>query len=224
MSMIARQLPRAHHALVPFGRIFGKRALSTSLIVHQQNFNSLFSRIINPIGFAQYQMHKLDLAKAGFDTCTQKLSSERELFLTELGLPQTFYTWFSLTVLHIWIYSARLRAEGAEGKEYQQELFNLLWLDVELKLNEAGIKKRVGKNIEELMAAYYGQILAYDEGLYEGDAIFSAALWRNVYASQKVKPSQLVGLLSYVRKQLCHIDNVSTEDLLAGKGLLLKDQ
>jgi hypothetical protein len=34
--------------------------------------------------------------------------------------------------------------------------------------------------VSDLISTYYGQTLAYDEGLYEGDAILAAALWRYV--------------------------------------------
>jgi len=60
-------------------------------------------------------------------------------YLKECQLPETFQSWFSVTVLHMWLYCARLRSEGSLGKEMKQELFNHLWVDVELKLHQAGV-------------------------------------------------------------------------------------
>lgn len=83
-----------------------------------------------------------------------------------------------MTILHVWIYNARLRAEGLEGKEMKQEIFDHIWLDVEIKIHKAGVKRQLSKIMSNLVSAYYGQTLAYDEGLYCGDVILAGALWR----------------------------------------------
>ncbi|KAL7065183.1 hypothetical protein AAHC03_05114 [Spirometra sp. Aus1] len=41
-------------------------------------------------------------------------------FVTKLGLPDTFQSWFSLTTLHIWMCLVRLRREGQEGRILKQ--------------------------------------------------------------------------------------------------------
>jgi hypothetical protein len=57
-------------------------------------------------------------------------------------------------------------------------MFEHLWLDVELKLSEAGVKHNFSKIVADLLTSYYGQTLAYDEGLYMGDTFLTSALWR----------------------------------------------
>ncbi|KAH6575398.1 hypothetical protein BASA62_001919 [Batrachochytrium salamandrivorans] len=64
---------------------------------------------------------------------------------TELGLEESFQGWFSMTILHVWIMNARLRGEGASGKDMKQEVFNHSWLDVEIKLHQAGVKTRISQ-------------------------------------------------------------------------------
>ncbi|KAJ3036074.1 hypothetical protein HK097_003931 [Rhizophlyctis rosea] len=179
-----------------------------------------------------------------------------------------------MAVLHLWILNVRLKAEGANGKDLQQEIFTHLWLDCEMKLHLAGspdrmvgmgessagqisgrvwkgrkdndevmrrsieeqrdkqipykskqlirliqVKSRLNKVLQDLMSAWYGQSLAYDEGLYyEGDAILAAAIWRNVYgANQPVTATQLESLLTYVRKQLKHVEQFDRDEILNGR-------
>lgn len=86
-----------------------------------------------------------------------------------------------MTVLHVWMINARFRAEGKEGKEATQEIFNHMWTDVELRLNKEGFKARIGKTLEDLLDSFYGQSLAYDEGLAKGDAVLAGALWKYVF-------------------------------------------
>ncbi|KAJ3041649.1 hypothetical protein HDV00_008926 [Rhizophlyctis rosea] len=124
-----------------------------------------------------------------------------------------------MTVLHLWILFARLRAEGPDGRDMKQEVFTHIWLDVEIKLHKAGVKSRLNKILTDLMSAYYGQVLAYDEGLYhEGDAILAAALWRNVFGANKpANATDLELLLTYVRRQLQQAEQIDRDEILGGK-------
>ncbi|KAJ3295687.1 hypothetical protein HK104_002405 [Borealophlyctis nickersoniae] len=162
-------------------------------------------------------MHRIDVAREAYEQCSF-VFDERQDLVKQFNLPDNFQTWFALTVLHMWMLSTRLRAEGQGGKELRQEVFNHLWLDVEIKLGKAGVNKRVNQIVEDLLGAYYGHTLAYDEGLYENDAIFGAALWRNMYGAQNnVTPLQMEALLTYCRRQLQHIENMDRDDVLNGK-------
>lgn len=89
-----------------------------------------------------------------------------------------FKTWFAMTILHTWMLNTRYKAEGVAGVDAKQELFNHLWTDVELKLTTLGVKHSIGKVLEDLLDSFYGQSLAYDEGLAKGDAILAGALWK----------------------------------------------
>lgn len=83
-----------------------------------------------------------------------------------------------MTILHVWLVNLRFKAEGLPGKDATQELFNHIWIDADIRLNKAGVKARVGKVMEDLVDSYYGQSLAYAEGLVKGDAILASAMWR----------------------------------------------
>jgi hypothetical protein len=111
--------------------------------------------------------------------------------------------------------NTRLKSEGDAGIEMRQEIFNHLWVDVEIQLMRAGVKHNVGGIVKNLLAGYYGQTLGYDEGISKGDVWLASALWRNV-----VKSGDLVGLedlTNYVRRNLGHVEGVERADLLCGR-------
>jgi cytochrome b pre-mRNA-processing protein 3 len=60
--------------------------------------------------------------------CSQNVNVEK--FFKELGLPDTFYSWFLVTELHIWMLSARLMAEDTkEGKIVRNSMIEAFWTD-----------------------------------------------------------------------------------------------
>ncbi|TPX60561.1 hypothetical protein PhCBS80983_g01756 [Powellomyces hirtus] len=179
-------------------------------------YQNAFSKLLHPIGYIKWKMNRIDSARHGYEACSGQFD-KRAYMVKAFNLPDNFQTWFAMTVLHVWMYNARLRAEGLEGKEMKQEMFDHIWLDVEIKIHKAGVKTQISKIMSNLVSAYYGQTLAYDEGLYYGDAILAGALWRNLIASQDVDAAQMEALLTYVRKQLQRIDAADRAEILEGR-------
>lgn len=59
-------------------------------------------------------------------------------FFQELDLPDTFYSWFVVTELHIWMISARAMAEGDDGRLLRNYLVEALWNDVGQRIKRLG--------------------------------------------------------------------------------------
>ncbi|KAJ3094839.1 hypothetical protein HDU97_007532 [Phlyctochytrium planicorne] len=173
-----------------------------------QSKNNLFKPILKPFQYIQSKMDRIDHAREAYEACAKQFAEENSL-MKKYNLKNEFPTWFNSTVLHMWMVNARLRTEGREGKEFKQEMFNVLWLDVEMRLHNAGVKMKLGKIVGDLMSSYYGQTLAYDEGLAHGDAVLASALWRNLYMSKQVSAADLASLVSYTREQILHLDRIS---------------
>ncbi|KAJ3092313.1 hypothetical protein HK102_008624 [Quaeritorhiza haematococci] len=188
------------------------RPLSTSLISLNQNAPlDRVSQWLHPIKYMKWKMNQIDNARSAYELCSVQFEKNPD-FVNKFGLQDNFQSWFSVTVLHLWAYNARLRAEGPDGKDMKQEIFNHLWMDVEIKLHQAGVKQKVGQIISDLLSAYYGQTLAYDEGLYRGDAVLASALWRNVFASQDADIQQLSAFVRYVRENIVMLNEASKND------------
>lgn len=51
-----------------------------------------------------------------------------------MKLPFDFNTWYSMSVLHLWIVFVRLRREGQAGQDLSQTLFDNFWTDAERRM------------------------------------------------------------------------------------------
>ncbi|VDL90396.1 unnamed protein product [Schistocephalus solidus] len=140
-------------------------------------------------------------------------------FVTKLGLPDTFQSWFSLTTLHIWMCLVRLRREGQEGRILKETFIKLIWIDLKGRMRGFGIIRKQHDHVEQFNMQFFGSLFAYDEAfLKNSDAALSAALWRNFFlASPLVSAVQLETMVRYIRKQLAHLDSIPN-DIFLGKG------
>ncbi|KAH6564423.1 hypothetical protein BASA50_009566 [Batrachochytrium salamandrivorans] len=189
---------------------------SSNILSQELPYPNGLSKLLNPVGYLKWKMNVIDNARANYEHCAAQFELQANL-VKELGLEESFQGWFSMTILHVWIMNARLRGEGASGKDMKQEVFNHIWLDVEIKLHQAGVKTRISQITSGLLDSYYGQTLAYDEGVCCGDAHLAAALWRNFFGGKDVNATQLLRLIEYTRQQLIHVEKTSLEDIIQGK-------
>ncbi|KAJ3394975.1 hypothetical protein HDU84_004433 [Entophlyctis sp. JEL0112] len=158
-------------------------------------------------------MNKIDHARAAYESCSLQFYENNE-FVKTMGLDDNLQSWFNVTVLHLWMYCAQLKTLGPVGRAMCQEMFSTLLLDIEIRLSKAGVRTQIDKIITDLISLYYGQILAYDEGLALGDAVLAGALWKNTLAaSDNVSAQDLKRLVEYVRIQLQHLDGKDLTDM-----------
>ena len=68
--------------------------------------------------------------------CTDALDTT--LFFEEWQLPDTFFSWFLLTQLHVWIMLCRAMRDGPEGLYLRNEICNRLWEDTDTRLKLLG--------------------------------------------------------------------------------------
>ncbi|KAJ3211698.1 hypothetical protein HDU67_004336 [Dinochytrium kinnereticum] len=200
---------------VPMARSFASAGVKPGV-------SDMLMPILKPFSYIKSKMDRIDNAREAYEACSRQFLEENHLLaIEEYQLKNEFPVWFSATVLHLWMLNARLRTEGRDGTELKQEIFNMLWLDVEIRLHKAGIKQKLGVVVGELLSSYYGQTLAYDEGLALGDSVFASALWRNMYQNGPVSAADLESLTRYVRQQLQYLDS---NDKVLNPTLLLEDK
>ncbi|KAI8895484.1 ubiquinol-cytochrome C chaperone-domain-containing protein [Globomyces pollinis-pini] len=176
-------------------------------------YPDMLAKAMSPISYMKWKMNVIDNARVSYEQCSFEFEKIRHL----MNLPENFESWFSITILHVWMIHKRLLQEGDIGKELYNEIVSHIWLDVEIKLHQAGVRADINNIVKDLVFAFQGQVLAYDEGFYYGDAIFAAALWRNIYVSMDVDPQHLTNALKIIRQQLQHVDSTEREVFLEGK-------
>ena len=104
---------------------------------------------------------------------------------TTLGAPDRIDARFELYTLHTLLLIMRLRAEGDQGAEIAQKLFDIYVSALDDSLRELGVGDlSVAKKMRKLGEALYGRMTAYEPALAgEDEAVLAEGLARNVYAS-----------------------------------------
>ena len=73
-------------------------------------------------------------------TCTLDCSADARPRPAALALPPTFAATYSLLCLHVFMLLVRLRAEGNDGADLAQILYEGFQDDVELRVHAEGVK------------------------------------------------------------------------------------
>lgn len=84
-------------------------------------------------------------------------------FYGNVGIDRRFPIEFQMQSLHVWMIFGRLRNEGQYGKELSQEIFNLMWQDMTLRMSKAGVHTMtLTRQTRELQDRFLGSAVSYD--------------------------------------------------------------
>lgn len=158
-------------------------------------------------------------ASKGLYECITEQASASGL-LKELDIPQDFQHQHAMLCLHVWLVLVRLRAEGRDGKQLAQIMYDTFQDDVEHRVRKAGVKVRVSKQLTELEKQFYGSCMAYDKAMTQDDSLpkesLSSALLRNVYQGDPTKKNAASRLEKYVQLQLACLSMTESADVMSG--------
>lgn len=176
-----------------------------------------FTKIIEALGFTgplKYSKWKIKIAALRmYTSCVEKTDFEE--FFLRCQMPDTFNSWFLITLLHVWMCLVRMKQEGRSGKYMCRIIVHFMWEDVEQRGRVMGVNSYIlKKNMILMTNNFYAAILGYDEGILSDDRGLAAALWRAFFNQKCEDPRQLELLVEYVRKQMQYLDSMNGEDLL----------
>ena len=105
------------------------------------------------------------------------------MFYRDLGVPDTPEGRFEMVGLHVALVVRRLKREGARGSALGQELFDVMFADIDESLRHIGIGDlSVGKQVRRLAGNFYARLKALDEAFAtEPGGPLRAMLRTNVY-------------------------------------------
>ena len=128
--------------------------------------------------------------------------ARRPWFYRDLGVPDTADARFEMVALHAFLVMRRLGREGEAARGFAQDLFDLMFTDMDENLREMGVGDlSVGKRIRKLAEGFYGRVASYEKALDSGDrAALRAALARNVHRGAPAPGADLEGLADYVAR------------------------
>jgi cytochrome b pre-mRNA-processing protein 3 len=196
---------------IAFRPSFNRFISTTPTLKNKLPYPDPLSKALHPFGFVKWRMSVIDNARNNYEQCAEQFEN------SSLETQKDFQDWFALTVLHLWIITKKLDTAGEVANDFKVEMVNHLWLDVEIKLAQAGVKTNITGLVQDLVSTFQGACLAYDEGLHEGDAIFAAALWRNLFHTKDVDGKELLKVVEHVRKHLKAIEDIPIEDIYESK-------
>nr|CAD7454953.1 unnamed protein product [Timema tahoe] len=138
------------------------------------------------------------------------------LFFKEFKLSDTFFSWFLVTELHVWMTLVRVMAEGKDGRFTRNVVVEAMWSDTATRakklgpVNPAGVKEQ----IHDLSQQFNAALLSYDEGLLGDDRVLAGAIWRRFFQREVDSPQGIERLVSYIRQQVKLLDALTREEVL----------
>lgn len=162
--------------------------------------------------------------------CVQKTDLEK--FFRVFNMPDTFYSWFLVSELHVWMLSTRLMNEGEYGRSTRNAMVEALWQDCDQRAKSIGdmAASARSKQILSISEEFQAALFVYDEGLVGGDKELANALWRRFFLSmqddeEKQIPDmeKLALLVDYVRRTMEYLDNTDAVTLLIKAQVEWKD-
>ncbi|KAK2509687.1 hypothetical protein MC885_007746 [Smutsia gigantea] len=102
-----------------------------------------FTKIIEAMGFTgplKYSKWKIKIAALRMYTnCVEKTDFEE--FFLRCQMPDTFNSWFLITLLHVWMCLVRMKQEGRSGKYMCRIIVHFMWEDVEQRGRVMGVSE-----------------------------------------------------------------------------------
>ncbi|MCY4609633.1 MAG: hypothetical protein OXD40_13710 [bacterium] len=134
------------------------------------------------------------------------------------AIPDTLDGRFECLVLHVLLVMRRLRSSGVDGGNAAQELFDLVFADLDRALRETGVGDlKVGSRVRRMAQAYFGRARALDGALAAAAPdTLEKVLERNVYGTVSVEAETIGRLASYVRRQVAHLDSIENDRVITG--------
>lgn len=124
-------------------------------------------------------------------------------------MANSFYSWFVVTEIHVWMLMVRAMAEPEHGVIVRNNIVEAMWRDVEQRSKQLGDGNRrlVRNQITELADQFEYALIAYDEGLTSDDKQLASAIWKQYFSSECDDYVELESMVKYVRANVSTFQN-----------------
>jgi cytochrome b pre-mRNA-processing protein 3 len=144
----------------------------------------------------------------------------RPQFYAQFSVPDTFDGRFDLMLVHLFLLIDRMIAEGPAGLDFNQDLFDVTFADMDQTLRERGIGDMgMPKHMRRMMKAFNGRMHAYDIAI-KGTAAMEEVLARNLFGTIENPPAHgLAAMAAYIRDSRDALRTQSFENIKAGRAV-----
>lgn len=174
------------------------------------------------IGMLSLLRKKDPVVKAAERAYAAALARAREpFFYQKFGVPDSFDGRFDLLMVHLFLLINRLKDEGAIGRDFNQALFDVTFVDMDQTLRESGVGDMgVPKHQKRMMKAFNGRMHAYEEALAQGDGALAIALRRNLYGTLEDQDvPDIQAMVRYINRNRETIAAANIQNLLKGEAV-----
>ncbi|XP_011055467.1 PREDICTED: ubiquinol-cytochrome-c reductase complex assembly factor 1 [Acromyrmex echinatior] len=190
----------------------------------QPKTGGFFTRILKKIGILDVQKYRnMDIGYEIYEHVIGQV--DYPFFFKHFNMPDTFFAWFLVTELHVWMIMIRYMANEKDGKAIRNFAVAAMWQDTQARIENLGLIKTKLKNkqLQEISHQFNAAIIGYDEGIQSDDKVLAGALWRRFFQLECNNPEHIETLLIYVRKQICLFDSLPNDEILRKPILQLID-
>ena len=143
-------------------------------------------------------------------------------FYRACGVPDTVDGRFELVALHAFLVLHRLKRDHDRTAGLAQQLFDILFRDMDASLREMGVGDLgVAPRIKVMVQGLYGRIAAYEAGLDAwpdaGPEALMDALRRNLYGTVEASVPDLRVMADYVRREAADLAAQGADALIEGR-------
>ena len=160
--------------------------------------------------------------------------ARQPVFYADWGVPDTTDGRLEMIGVHAALVMRRLRAEGEAGKTLAQDIFDVMFADVDRNFREQGVGDlSVGKHVKRAAQTFLARFHALDQGFDAGDrGVIAAVLERNVFnrvvsekaeaaADEPTEPDPptagMLALADHLLREEALLRDLPGSDLLAGR-------
>lgn len=187
----------------------------------------LFGRFSGWLGSHRADRRRLAKAFALYHGIVARAREPR--FYADWGVPDTPDGRLELIFAHAALMMRRLRVEGEAGRILAQDLFDVLFADVDRNIREQGVGDlSVGKHVKRSAQTFLARAQALDAGLDAGDVPgIARTLDRNIHnrgeagvageVPAAAPPDGMLQLAGHLRDEAARLDRLEGAALLDGR-------
>jgi len=189
---------------------------SSVLSKASETFKKLYRKVIpEPLSVSTTTLHRSGAILSS--CCTHEV--DLETFFKTFDMPDTYYSWWLITELHVWMLCVRLHVGNSkEGNICRNFMVEQLYIDAFDRAKKvADMDSKERKNaIWDLAEEFKFAMCLYDLGLAGNDVDLANSIWRRFFlGTDDPDVEQIELLVKYVRKTVASLDQMKLEDLFS---------
>ena len=142
--------------------------------------------------------------------------SRHSYFYINHGVPDTPDGRFDMITIHVFLVIRKLKNEHNKNYEMAQEIFDIMFADMEQNLREMGSGDvGVSMKIKAMVEAFYGRIKVYEAG-FKNILLLENALNRNLFRKTNPNKFQVKSMAEYIQHEALRLEKVEIKDILKG--------